>query len=162
MVVGCVVVPFAVWNAPRLLESVLLYPLGLAEQPTSASGPTLGRLLASSLPHAKGVLAVALAGIVVAVGALLLVRRPAGHPRAAAEQASMVFALTVVLATAGRPGYLIYSLNLLVWSRLVGLEGQPAAAGRAPSAAPAGAGDQAAGRVAAVQRPDHPAGKPSL
>lgn len=38
MVVGSMVAPFAVWNAPRLADSVLLYPLGLAEQPTSARG----------------------------------------------------------------------------------------------------------------------------
>jgi hypothetical protein len=31
----------------------------------------------------------------------------------------MVFALAVLLATAGRFGYLIYPLNLLVWSRLL-------------------------------------------
>jgi hypothetical protein len=79
-----------------------------------------GRFLAAPVPHAKGILAAALAAIVVAVGALLLLRRPAAHPRAAAEQASLVFTLTVLLATAGRPGYLIYPLNLLVWSRLLG------------------------------------------
>jgi Glycosyltransferase family 87 len=135
VVVGVVVAPFAVRDASRLLESVLLYPLGLAEQPTSARGPTLGRLLAASLPDAKGVIAAVLAAIVVGVGALLLVRRPAAHPQAAAEQASVVFTLTVLLATAGRPGYLVYPLNLLVWSRLVAPDDQPAPAGRAASAA---------------------------
>jgi Glycosyltransferase family 87 len=119
-VVGSVVAPFAAWEPHKLLDSVLLYPLGLADQPTIARGPTLGRLLAAPVPHAKGILAAALAAIVVGVGALLLVRRPAAHPRAAAEQASVVFVLAVVLATAGRPGYLIYPLNLLVWSRLLG------------------------------------------
>jgi Glycosyltransferase family 87 len=120
LVAGPVVAPFAVWNTPRLLDSVLLYPLSLAEQPTSARGPTLGRLLVAPFLHAKGIIAATLAAIVVGVSALLLVRRPAAHPQAAAEQASVVFTLVILLATAGRPGYLIYPLNLLVWSRLAG------------------------------------------
>jgi Glycosyltransferase family 87 len=160
VVVGVVVTPFAVWDTPRLLESVLLYPLGLAE-PTSARGPTLGRLLAAPFPHAKGVIAAALAAIVVGVGALLLVRRTAAHPRAAAERASVVFTLTVLLATAGRPGYLLYPLNLLVWSRLVEPDDQPGTSRSGTSAEPAGDGDQAAGPVAAIQRPDHRPGQPS-
>jgi Glycosyltransferase family 87 len=127
-VAGSVVVPFAVWDTPRLLASVVLYPLGLADEPTIARGPTLGRLLAAPFPHAKGIVAAVLAAIVLAVGGLLLFRRPATHARAAAEQASLVFTLTALLATAGRPGYLIYPLNLLVWSRLLGPgDDQPAA-----------------------------------
>jgi hypothetical protein len=131
MVAGCVVAPFAVWDAPRLLDSVLLYPLGLAEQPTIARGPTLGRLLAAPFPHAKGVIAATLGAIVVIVGVLLLARRTPTRVRTAAGQAAIVFTLVILLATAGRPGYLIYPLNLLVWSRLAGLDDQPTPAGRA-------------------------------
>jgi Glycosyltransferase family 87 len=118
-VVASMVAPFAIWNAPRLIDSVLLYPLGLAGQPTIARGPTLGRLLAAPFPHDKGVVAAALAGIVAAVGALLLVRWTPTRVRTAAVQASIVFTLVVLLATAGRPGYMIYPLNLLLWSGLL-------------------------------------------
>jgi hypothetical protein len=119
-VVACIVAPFAVWSAPRLLDSVLLYPLGLADQPTIARGPTLGRLLAAPFPNARGVIAAVLAGIAVGVGVLLLVRWTPTRMRTAAVQAAIVLTLVILLATAGRPGYLIYPLNLLLWSGLLG------------------------------------------
>ena len=130
-VVASVVGPFAVWNAPKLVDSVLLYPLGLARQPTIARGPTLGRLLAAPFPHGKSVVAAVLAAIVVGVGVLLLVRWTPTSLRIAAVQAAIVFALMILLATAGRPGYLIYPINLLLWSGLLGVEEQsPAGDGR--------------------------------
>jgi hypothetical protein len=131
-VMGFVLVPFAIWDAPELIDSVLLYPLGLAEHPTIARGPTLGRLLVAPFPYSKGIIAAALAGMVVGVGALLLVRWPSTRVRAAAVQAGIVFTLTILVATAGRPGYLIYPLNLLLWSRLLRDDEQP------PSGHPAG------------------------
>ena len=142
-VVASIVAPFAVWNAPKLLDSVLLYPLGLDGQPTIARGPTLGRLLAAPFPHARGVIAAVMATIVVGVGALLLLRWTPTRMRTAAVQAAIVLTMLIVLATAGRPGYLIYPLNLLLLSRLLGGEehppaddghrrdGQPATHGRA-------------------------------
>jgi len=118
-VVVPVVAPFAVWDLHRLVDSVVLYPLGLSNQPTIARGPTLGRLLAAPFAHAKGVVAAVLAVVVVVVALLLLLRWTPGGVRAACWQAGVVFALAVMLATAGRPGYLIYPVNLLAWSRLL-------------------------------------------
>lgn len=147
-VVASVVAPFAVWNAPKLLDSVLLYPLGLARQPTIARGPTLGRLLAAPFPHGRNVVAVVLAGIVVGVGVLLLVRWTPTSVRIAAVQAAIVFTLVILFATAGRPGYLIYPINLLLWSGLLGVDERPPAGdgrwrcreGPAPGAAPGRSG----------------------
>jgi hypothetical protein len=121
-----VVAPFVLWDPRRFLDSVALFPLGLASQPTIARGPTLGRLLALALPHAKALVAAVLALLVAVVALLLLLRRTPREVRTACWQAGLVFALAVLLATAGRPGYLIYPLNLLAWSWL--LPGQPTAA----------------------------------
>jgi hypothetical protein len=61
--------------------------------------------------------------VVVGVGGLLLRRTPTRVPTAAV-QAAIVFTLVILLATAGRPGYLIYPLNLLLWSGLLGMDEQ--------------------------------------
>ncbi len=110
------VAPFAVWDLHRLVDSVVLYPLGLSSQPTIARGPTIGRLLATPFPEAKGAIAALGALAVVALALWLLVRRTPATVAAACWQAAVVFALAVLLATAGRLGYLIYPINLLVWS----------------------------------------------
>lgn len=114
-----VVAPFAAWDPRRFLDSVVRYPLGLSSQPTIARGPTLGRLLAAPLPHAKGLVAAAVALLLAALALWLLVRRTPREVRAACRQAALLFALAVLLATAGRPGYLIYPLNLLAWGWLL-------------------------------------------
>lgn len=68
-----------------------------------------------------------LGGVVVGLGALLLIRWTPTRVRTAAAQAGVVFILVILLATAGRPGYLIYPLNLLLWSGLLGVDKQPPA-----------------------------------
>jgi hypothetical protein len=136
-VVVPVVAPFAVWDLRRLLDSVVLYPLGLSSHPTIARGPTLGRLLAAPFPHGKGVVAAVVAVMVVGVALLVLIRWTPRDVPTACRQAGVVFALAVVLATAGRPGYLIYPVNLLVWSWLLPEHPAPHWRGRRERAAAA-------------------------
>lgn len=114
-----VVLPFLIWEPWAFIEDTVLYPLGLTEERTLAGSPTLGRLLIEAFPSARGALLVVLAASVLAVGAFLLLRRPAASAAGAAERTAIVFTVAVLLATAGRFGYLIYPLNLLVWSRLL-------------------------------------------
>jgi len=133
-VVVPVVAPFAVWDPRALVRSVVLFPLGLASDPTIARGPTLGQLLAGPFPHAKGAIAVLLAGGLVAAGVLLAVKRPPASVAAAAQQAAALLTVAVLLAPAGRLGYLIYPANLLVWSRLLAAGAYPVA--RRPRRAP--------------------------
>ena len=148
-VVGSLVAPFAAWNAHRLVESVVLYPLALAGEPTIARGPTLGRGLAAAFPPARGLIAAALAVALAGVAAWLLLRHPPASVQAAAEQASLVLTLAVLFATAGRPGYLIYPLDLLVWSRLL-RAGEP----RVAAAPGGGAGGGARAGRPRRERPD--------
>jgi hypothetical protein len=118
-VVAAVVAPFAAWNARALFDSAVLFPLGLAGQPTIARGLTVGQLLAKPFPNARGAIAVALGAAVVATAVLLVTRWRPGSVAVAARHAGVLIALAVLLAPAGRLGYLIYPLNLLVWSLLL-------------------------------------------
>jgi hypothetical protein len=129
-----VIAPFAVWDAGGLVRSVVLFPLGLTNEPTTARGPTLGQLLAGPFPEAKGAIAVLLVAALVAAGVLLAVRRPPSTAAKAAKHAGLLLAVAVALAPAGRLGYLIYPVNLLVWSRLLTPGASPVA--RQPRRAP--------------------------
>jgi hypothetical protein len=118
-VVAVVVAPFAAWNLRALVSSAVLFPLGLAGQPTIARGLTVGQLLAKPFPHARGAIAVGLGAVVVATGVLLATRWRPASVSVAARHAAVLIALAVLLAPAGRLGYLIYPLNLLVWCVLL-------------------------------------------
>jgi hypothetical protein len=118
-VLAPVVLPFLIWEPVAFIEDTVLYPLGLTEDRTLAESPTIGRLLSGTFPGGRGILLLGLAAVVLVVGAFLLLRRAPADAAGAAERTAIVFAVAVLLATAGRFGYLIYPLNLLVWSRLL-------------------------------------------
>jgi hypothetical protein len=114
-----VVLPFLIWEPRAFIEDTVLYPLGLTEERTLADSPTIGRLLTGAFPSASGELLVILAASVLALGAFLLIRRQPANAAGVAERTAVVFTVAVLLATAGRFGYLIYPLNLVVWNRLL-------------------------------------------
>lgn len=114
-----VVLPFLIWDPKAFFEDTVLYPLGLTEDRTLAGSPTIGRLLSEAFPGRTDILLLVLAAVALVVGAFLLLRRPPANAAGAAERSAILLVLAVVLATAGRVGYLIYPLNLLVWSRLL-------------------------------------------
>lgn len=114
-----VALPFPLWNPGAFFEDVVLFPFGLAKDRTLAASPTLGRLLAEALPVGKGVIAAALIALVLAVAAYLLFVKPPVDARGAAERTALVLALAILLATAGRFGYLLYPIGLFAWARLV-------------------------------------------
>ena len=113
------IAPFIVWNPTAFVQDVVLFPLGLARQPTLAASPTLGSLLADALSLPKGVVAGALVLIVLLVAAYLAFVRPPSDARGAAERTALVMLLAILLATAGRFGYLLYPIGLFAWGRLV-------------------------------------------
>jgi Glycosyltransferase family 87 len=113
------IVPFVVWNPTAFVRDVVLFPLGLARQPTLAASPTLGSLLADALSLPKGIVAGALLLIVLLVAGYLAFLRPPTDARGAAERTALVMVLAIMLATAGRFGYLLYPIGLLAWARLV-------------------------------------------
>jgi hypothetical protein len=158
-VVVPVVAPFAVWDAGGLIRSAVLFPLGLTGEPTPARGLTLGQLLARPFPQAKVAIALLLATALVAVGALLAVRRPPADAAMAARYAGVLLAVAVALAPAGRLGYLIYPVNLLVWSWVLASGAYPVARQprHAPGADPSrNGGGSRAGADRAVSNPTWP------
>lgn len=133
-----VVVPFLLWDPGAFLDDVVRYPLGAADQPTLAQSPTLGRLLVDVLPFAGDVVAWILVAAVAAGALFLLVRRPPATASDAAIETALVLAAATLLAPAGRFGYLVYPINLIVWARwLPGRERDPReTAGRPADRAP--------------------------
>ena len=113
------IAPFVVWNPTAFVRDVVLFPLGLARQPTLAASPTVGSLLAEALALPKGVVAGALLLIVLLVAGYLAFLRPPTDARGAAERTALVILLAILLATAGRFGYLLYPIGLFGWARLV-------------------------------------------
>jgi hypothetical protein len=163
-VVVPVVAPFAAWDLGALVRSVVLFPLGLGSEPTIARGLTLGQLLARPFPGAKAAIALVLAAGLLAAGVLLALRRPPRTVATALAYAGVLLAAAVVLAPAGRLGYLIYPVNLLVWSGALragaypdGRQAQPVpVAGADPSR---NGGGHRAGADRAVSHPTWPGGR---
>jgi hypothetical protein len=115
-VVSAAVVPFLLVNPAAMIEDVVLYPLDLTAGGTPASSPTLGGLLGRLVPDAKGAIAIS-AGVIVGVMTLwLLVRHPPRSARDAARATALVLVTATLLATAGRFGYLVYAVDLWLWS----------------------------------------------
>ncbi len=114
-----VVLPFLLWNPRAFVEDAVLFPLGLAKEPTLAASPTLGSVLSHVLPFPKPAIAAALGLVILTVAVYLLVVRPPVGARGAAERTALVLFLAVLLATAGRFGYLLYPIGLFAWARLV-------------------------------------------
>jgi hypothetical protein len=113
------IAPFVLWNPSAFVQDVVLFPLGLATQPTLAASPTLGSLLADAIPAPTGVVAAALLLVVLLVASYLAFLRPPTDARGAAERTALVMVLAILLATAGRFGYLLYPIGLFAWARLV-------------------------------------------
>jgi len=115
-VVTAAVVPFLLVNPGGMFEDVVLYPLGLTAGGTPASSPTLGGLLGRLIPGAKGTIAVSAGVIVGAMTLWLLLRHSPRSARDAARATALVLLTATVLATAGRFGYLVYAVDLWLWS----------------------------------------------
>jgi glycosyl transferase family 87 len=113
-VAGAVILPFLAWDPAAFVEDTVRFPLGLTALKTQASDPTLGGLLRDGLGTVAGtaVIAVLLAAVMV-----LLFRRPPSSASDAAARAAALLLAAIVLAPAGRAGYLVYPLCLFAWSR---------------------------------------------
>ena len=108
-------------------DDVLLFPLGLTSPPSPAKGTTLGSLIRDSVsPHTAARAVVTATLLAVALGVAFAALRAWGlsgtRPANAAEAAmaaGVVLAALVAFAPIGRPGYLVYPVDLLLWSALL-------------------------------------------
>ena len=121
--------PFLAWHPAAFIRDTIRFPLNLTPNRSTAATPTLGSALIGALPHARLALTITYAAVILAAAALLFLSLRTAWARArpvaaAARAAGIVLAIAVVLAPAGRIGYAIYPINLLVWAALL----EPAAA----------------------------------
>jgi hypothetical protein len=116
LVVVPVLVPFILWDPGAFVEDVIKFPLGLGTGASAAGTPTLGSLLAGALPGGRAVMAVVFVAAVAGITGWLAVRRPWPGAEGVARSAGIVWLLAFVLAPAARFGYLVYPVNLFVWS----------------------------------------------
>jgi glycosyl transferase family 87 len=116
-VLALVCAPVLLTGARACVQHVVLYPLGLADVPSSAASPLPGHLLATHVPHGTAITLTALAVAAALMAASLLLRPPRSAP-AAADRIALGLALAMMLAPATRSGYVIYSLLLFAWFRI--------------------------------------------
>lgn len=116
-VLALVCVPVLVTGARVCVQHVVLYPLGLADVPSSAASPLPGHLLATHVPHGNAVTLTALAICAALMAASLVLRPPRSAP-AAADRIALGLTLAMMLAPATRSGYVIYPLLLFAWFRI--------------------------------------------
>jgi hypothetical protein len=126
LVVICpVVLPVALSNPSAFVDNVIRFPLGLAGVASPAVSPLPGHLFVSAFPGAHRVYVVIL---VVGGLALLirhLIRRPPVGAAGVARLAGWVMLFAILLAPATRVGYLLYPINLFVWSWMLGRAADP-------------------------------------
>jgi MYXO-CTERM domain-containing protein len=111
-----VVFPLALRNVPAFIDNVIRFPLGLAQVSSPAGSALPGHILVSAVPGIHRLYVVVLAVVGVVVVGWLLVTRP---PRNAAEVARFtgwVMLAAIMLAPATRVGYLLYPINLFIWT----------------------------------------------
>jgi Glycosyltransferase family 87 len=118
VLVAVAVVPFFLWDPHTFYENVLAFPLGLSGVNSPAASPLPGHLLTALVPVARRVLLVGLVVVGTPFLAWWLWRRP---PRDVADVCRLTAVIAIVVmcvAPATRVGYVVYPVNLLVWSWL--------------------------------------------
>ena len=123
MAIGAVGVPLVMgalwWNVGTFIANVIEFPLGLAGIASPAGSGLPGHLFVTAFPALRKVFVVvsALAGVTVLV--TYLRNRPPQDASAVCRVAGWSLTGAILLAPSTRIGYLIYPLNLFVWSWLL-------------------------------------------
>ena len=114
-----VVMPLALAHPTAFVDNVIRFPLGLAGVSSPAASALPGHILVSIFPgaHKAYVVVVGVAGLAVLVRHLW--RRPPDSAAQVAALTGWVMLIAILLAPATRVGYLLYPINLFVWSWLL-------------------------------------------
>lgn len=115
---AALVAPFVLWSPAAFVEDAVRFPLGFGKVATNHPTPMPGVLLARALPATRVALVVAVALAVVALLVRALRRRRPTAASAAVDAAAVV-AVAMLLSPASRIGFVVYPLDLLVWSAVV-------------------------------------------
>ncbi len=110
------VAPFA-WQNPRaFLENVAAFPLGLSGVASPAASPLPGHLITSAFPVMKHILPI----FILVLGGVVLSRHRRRHPIVTMADVLRITAISVLtivcFASATRIGYVIYPVNVWLWS----------------------------------------------
>ena len=119
LIVAAFVIPFAIWNPRTFVVNTIGFPLGLLSVNSPAASPLPGHVIATLVPGAHRALLLATAIVGSPVLVWWLWRRP---PRSVADACRLTAVIAIVvmcLAPATRVGYVVYPVNLLVWSWLL-------------------------------------------
>ena len=112
--------PLTLWAAAvgpkRFVANVVLFPLGLSGVESPAGSALPGHIVVTAVPSLHRIFPVVAAIIGIGVLVLYLRRRPPHGAVAVARVTGWVLFIAILLAPATRIGYLMYPLNLLVWS----------------------------------------------
>jgi len=117
-IVAVVVVPFFIWNPHTFYENVIAFPLGLSGIDSPAASPLPGHVLVTLVPSVHRVLLVGLAVVGLPVLAWWLWRRPPSDVADVCRLTAVIAIVVMCVAPATRVGYVVYPVNLLVWSWL--------------------------------------------
>jgi hypothetical protein len=115
-IVVAVLVPFAVWQPHTFFENTIAFPLGLSGVNSPAASPLPGHVLVTFVPSAEHVLLIALAIAGAPVLAWWLRRHGPDDVAGACRLTAVVAIIVMCVAPATRVGYVVYPVNLLVWS----------------------------------------------
>ncbi len=111
-----VVVPVALRNPSAFVDNVIRFPLGLAGVSSPAASALPGHILVATFPSVHRAYVVVALVVGGAVLVRRLVRRPPQDTAALARLGGWVMLIAILLAPATRVGYLLYPINLFVWS----------------------------------------------
>jgi hypothetical protein len=111
-----ILAPFVAWDAAAFLDDTVRYPAGMNGSGGVPLAP--GSILGTIVPGARGWLLAALV-VVLPVLTVALSRWIGTSPTGLAQVAGVLLVAAFVLAPRIRIAYLVFPLNLIVWSRLV-------------------------------------------
>lgn len=113
-------IPLSLWallaGPKRFVANVVLFPLGLAGVESPAGSALPGHVIVTALPSLHRIFPIMAALIGAVVLAAFLRRRPPTDAIGASRLAGWVMLIAILLAPATRVGYLMYPLNMMVWS----------------------------------------------
>ncbi len=125
-VVGPVVLPVALRNPSAFIDNVVRFPLGLAGVSSPAASALPGHIFIAVFPGAHRPYVVVVGALGLAVLVRHLLRRPPTNASEVAALTGWVMLIGILLAPATRVGYLLYPINLFVWSWMLRQAEDPA------------------------------------
>ena len=125
LVIGPIVVPVALRNPSAFIDNVIKFPLGLAGVASPAASPLPGHFFVTAFPglHRPYVVVIGVIGLALLIRHLLV--KPPVDAAGVAQLTGWVMLVAVVLAPATRVGYLLYPINLFVWSWMLRRADEP-------------------------------------